>query len=285
MAVYEQTYRRYTGELTPQRTRFMVPLRYAFKEAAASRLVLLLLIVGGLVPLVGAILIYLHHNLQALEAMHLPLDRILPIDSTFFEFILRFQSAVGFFLALIIGPGLVAPDLRNNALPLYFSRPFSRSEYVLGKIGVLFLLLSALTWGSGLLLFALQAVLTSGWLGANLGLAWAILAASLEWITVLSLVTLAISAWVKWKPVARVALLAVFFVLRGFGAALNAVLGTRWGSLFSLGELNDIVRGSLFNSPRPEDLPAAAAWVALAVACAIFLAILARRVRAYEVVR
>jgi ABC-2 type transport system permease protein len=285
MAVYEQTYRRYDGELTAERWRFTVPLRYAFREAATSKLSLLLLILGVLVPLAGAVIIYLRHNLQVLTAVNLPLDRLVPIDNTFFSFLLQAQSSLGFFLALLIGPGLVAPDLRNNALPLYFSRPFTPAEYVLGKLGVLTVLLSALTWIPDLLLFLFQASLEPGWAGKNLGIAWALFAASWEWTLVLGLLTLAISAWVKWKPVARVALLVLFFVLRGGAAIVNHLLRTTWGSLFSLGELNDIVRNSLFDLPKTANVPVGAAWTALAAACLLFLLMLRRRLRAYEVVR
>ena len=52
----------------------------------------------------------------------------------------------------------MSPDLRNNGLPLYLSRPFSRTEYVLGKMSVLLILLSAITWVPGLLLFLFQAL-------------------------------------------------------------------------------------------------------------------------------
>ena len=37
-------------------------------------------------PLVAAILIYLHHNANALAIFQLPVDKILPIDSNFFRF-------------------------------------------------------------------------------------------------------------------------------------------------------------------------------------------------------
>jgi ABC-2 type transport system permease protein len=285
MAVYEQTYRRYKGELTEQRFRFLVPFRYALKDVFASRLVLLLLVLGGLVMLTAAVIVYLHHNASALLAINLPLDRVLPIDNVFFEKILQIESSIGFFLALIIGPGLIAPDVRNNALPLYFSRPFSPAEYVMGKLAVLLALLTVLTWVPNLLLFLFQVSLEPSWLGSHWSIAWAILAASWEWILLLSLLTLAISAWVKWKPVARVALLATFFVLGGFALVLNQVLGTRWGSVVSIGELNDIVRESLFDGRRPESIPVWAAWLGLAVASFLFLSMLRRKVRAYEVVR
>jgi hypothetical protein len=70
------------------------------------------------------------------------------------------------FLAAFVGPGQVSPDLANNALSLYLARPFSRVEYVLGKMSVLAILMSLMTWMPGLLLFGLQGYL-EGWLDAR----------------------------------------------------------------------------------------------------------------------
>lgn len=287
MAVYERTYRRYTGPLTPERTRFLTLPRYAYQEVFRSKLFVAFFVLACLPVLVDAVIIYLHHNLSALKMIELPLDKLIPIDAAFFRnFVVTIQSGFAFFLALAVGPGLVSADVRNNALPLYFSRPFTRAEYVLGKLAVLLVLMSAITWIPGLLLFLLQGYLEgSGWMGENLWIAGAILASSWAWILVLSLLTLAISAWVKWKPVARIALLAIFFVLRGWGLAINATLGTRWGGLVSLMELNDTVRSALFGDVPAGGLPAWSAWLALAAVCGLSLWLLSRRVRAYEVVR
>ena len=88
-----------------------------------------------------------------------------------------------FFLTLLIGPPLVSRDLTNNALPLYLCRPFSRAEYVVGKMAVLLILLSLITWVPGLLLFLFQAYLEGGgWIAANLWIAGAIFVGSLVWI-------------------------------------------------------------------------------------------------------
>lgn len=287
MAVYERAYRRYTGELTPERSRFLVIPRYAYEQVLKSKMFVAFLVLCLLAPLANATIIYLHHNISALTRLEIPLADLIPIDARFFrEFVVGLQSGFALFLALFVGPGLVSADLRNNALPLYLSRPFSRAEYVLGKLSVLLILLSAITWVPGLLLFLLQGSLEGGgWMRDNAWMAGAIFVSSWVWIAVLSLLTLAISAWVKWKPVARIALLAVFFVLRGWGAAINAILDTRWGGLVSLLELNDTVRLSLFRSPLAGGLPAWAAWMGLAAASAISLALLSRRVRAFEVVR
>jgi len=285
MAVYEQTYRRYTGELTPERRRFLIPLRYAGKEVFASKLVLLLLAAAGIFVAASTVLIYLTHILDALQNFNIQLGQ-LKIDNLFFEKFVAVQCGFATLLALLIGPGLIAPDLRNNALPLYFSRPFTRSEYVLGKISLLLLLLSAITWIPGLLLFVLQASMSdSGWTGAHLGLAWGIFAASAEWIVVLSLLTLAISAWVKWKPIARISLLMTLYIFQGFAKVVHGILGTHWGQVFSVEELDSVIRTSLFDGSAPEGLPPGIAWVTLALISLLLLSAVYRRIRAYEVVR
>ena len=46
-------------------------------------------------------------------------------------------------LVVMAGPNLISRDLRFNALPLYFSRPLTRLDYFLGKLGVIAALVAA----------------------------------------------------------------------------------------------------------------------------------------------
>jgi ABC-2 type transport system permease protein len=285
VAVYDHAYRRYTGPLTPWSQRPWVLVRYTLREVFASRAFLVYLLLCAFFPLASAIVIYLHHNLSALAAINLPLDRVVPINASFFRQLIKGQSWLAFFLALGIGPGLLSADVRNNALPLYLARPLTRWGYLWGKSGALVLLLSAVTWVPGLLLFLLQAELEGrAWSGTNAYLAWAIFASSWVWIAVVTLAVLAVSAWVKWKAVARLVLLALFFVLHGFGGALNHGIDTRLGDLVSLGQMNAVVRGALFRQAPEEAVPALAAAAGLALFALLCLLAL-RRLRAYEVVR
>lgn len=291
MAVYERNYGRYKGPLTPVGSRFLILPRYAFREVFQSKFFVAFFTLCFAVPFAGLLMIYLHHNLAALKFLNLPLEELksaLPINATFFRRGLEWQGSLAFILAMAVGPALIAPDLRNNGLPLYLSRPFTRSEYVLGKMMVLITLLSLITWIPGMLLFFFQAYLDgAGWLGENLGTGMAIFVGSWLWILVLSLVALAISAWVKWKPVARVTMLIVFFVLSGFARALNEALDTWWGWLASIWAATQNVWASLFGQTIDSDLamPVWAAWLSLAGACVLCLWLLSRRIRAYEVVR
>ncbi|HEX5761070.1 MAG TPA: ABC transporter permease subunit [Thermoanaerobaculia bacterium] len=285
MAVYERTYRPYTGGFTAERRRFLVLPRYAYEEVFRSKLFLAFFVVCFIPHLAGAVLIYLRHNVSALDYLDLQAAQVLPIDGSFFFNMMGAEAMFCFLLALFVGPALIAPDLRNGALPLYLSRPFTRREYVVGKLAVLALLLSAITWVPLLLLFSLQASLEDGWLAANARIGWGIVAGSWAWILVLSLIALAVSAWVKWKPVARITLLVLFFVLAAFGTMLNETLDTTWGSLLNLGELIRAIWAGLLGIDLRGALAPGAAWAGWAAACAAALALLARRIKAYEVVR
>lgn len=291
MAVYGRSYRRYTGVLTPAWSRFLIFPRYAYETVFKSKLFVAFYALCFLMPFVGLLLIYLHHNMSALSFLDLPaeeLKKFLPINNVFFHTGQWIQGGLAFLLVLLVGPALVSPDLRNNGLALYLSRPFSRSEYVLGKMSVLLILLSAITWIPALLLFFFQAYLEgAGWLGANLELGFAIFAGSWAWILFLSLMALAVSAWVKWKPVARIALIVIFFVSIGFAGAIGGILHTSAGTLVSPWLVIGSIWAGLFNIPLDGDfLPSpAAAWAALIAGGLICLWLLSRRIRAYEVVR
>ena len=75
-------------------------------------------------------------------------------------------------------------------------------------------------------------------------------------------------------------------VLIGFGATIKNILDTPWGMLVSSWHVIDAVWMSLFGlSPGTDLPPAGLSWVALAGGCLVFLWLLSRRIRAYEVVR
>ncbi|MFN2532513.1 MAG: hypothetical protein ABR555_14570 [Pyrinomonadaceae bacterium] len=305
MAVYEQTYKRYPGPLTPEWSRFLIIPRHAFRAVFSSKLFTAFFVICFVPLLVEAILIYLHHNVSALAIMKVNVRELLPIDGSFFQTFVSIQGGFAFFVALLVGPPLVSRDLRNNALPLYLCRPFSSAEYVLGKMSVVIILLSMITWVPQLILFLLQAYLEgAGWFASNLSIASAIVISSFVWILLLALLSQAISAVVKWRVIASAALLGIVFIPSIFGEAINNIFLTRWGNIISLGALMRNVSSGLFGTfaqitghVRITDFddrvvreialtepPLWCSWTALFIICAICLAIVARKIKAYEVV-
>lgn len=306
MAVYEHTYKPFQGTLTPEWSRFLVIPRHAFRDVFKSKLFTAFFAFCFIPVLIEAVLIYLHHNINALSLLKINDVRdLLPIDASFFQFFVNFQGGLAFFVTLLVGPPLVSRDLRNNALPLYLCRPFSRTEYVAGKMSVLLILLSLMTWIPQLLLFVFQSTLEGwSWFISNLWIGGAVLMGSIVWILLLALMSQAISALVKWRVVASAALLAIFIVPSVFGEVVNQIFATRWASVISIGAMMKNVSAGLFGSfvrtvgrRTIEDFdgnvisvititepPLWVCWSMLFLVCAICLLILSRRVKAYEVV-
>lgn len=285
MAVYRRTYTSYSGVLTPAWSRFLVLFRYSRKNLFRSKLQTGLFVLCFFYPLACLLIIYLAHNLSFLEKIG-NVGNPFNIDNRFFFVFIDVQGVLAFVLTAFTGPGLISPDLANGALPLYFCRPFSRAEYVLGKASVLTILLSQITWIPGLVLFAVQSSLAGPeWTWDHLWIAGSIVLSSLIWIAILSLLAMALSAWVKWRIVAGALLLAVLFFGAGFAQAINAVMRTQSGHFINIVYLMGTVWTSLFRIEADRSMSAAEAWIALLIYCGICLALLVRKVRAYEVVK
>lgn len=287
MAVYRRRYQPPTDQVTLPGARLLVFTRYELRALASSRLFALFFALCFAAPVVGAVLIYLHYNPLGLKAFEATIRDLIPINGDFFLRFLIIQTSIGSLLAAVVGPGLVAPDLANNALPLYLARPIRRRDYIAGKLLVLVGVMSILTWVPIMLLFALQSVLAGwSWLAANLRIAAGIMCCSALWIFVVSLLTLAISAWVRWRQIATLTVFGYFFVSSAVGALANEVLATEWGSVLIAVKLMRFLWSDFFGIPQVRDaLPAGVSVTALAVTSLAFLAMLVRRVRAFEVVR
>ena len=305
MAVLERSYKRFEGVLSPEWSRFLIIPRHAVRDVFRSKLFIAFFALTFIWPLICAILIYLHHNGEALAIMKIDIRNLLPIDPNFFQNYVTVQGTLGFFMVMLVGPQQVSRDLTNNALPLYLCRPFTRSEYVVGKMSIVVILLSLITWIPGLILFLLQSYLEGwSWFADNIWIASAIFIGSLVWILLLALMSQAISAWVKWLVAARAALLAAFFIPTAFAAIVNEIFQTHWGHIFDLralignvwsglfrtfvgqtGEQEQIRNGRLIRQVIMSEPPLWASWFVLFLICALCLWLLSRKVRAYEVVR
>jgi ABC-2 type transport system permease protein len=286
MAIYERAYRAYAGPVTGEATRFLVLPRYAFEGVFASKLFTGFFALCFVPSLVGAVLVYLHHNLKALEVMGLQPQDLIRIDASFFQGLLSICGMMlGFVLTLVVGPGLISRDLVHDALPLYLSRPITRAEYVAGKMTVLVLLLSVTSWVPLLLVWALQAWLDPAWAASHPRIAPAIALSGLLWIVSISLLAMALSATFKRRLLAQAGLFAVFFVAAAFGGIVNGTFGTTWGLLLALSQVVLRIWHGLFGTPPLEDLPLVPSWVALFAYWAGCVGVLAKKVRAHEVVK
>lgn len=290
MSVYKHEYRAYTGTVTSLRSRIGVLARYALAEAWSSKITLVLFAVSMIPVVVFLLGIYLANNPIARALIVHGGSARLDIDASFFLKVLNSQCWLALVLTAWIAPRLVSFDLADNALPILLSHPISRFGYVLGKFIALFSSLSLVTWIPSLLLFAYQGYTSPRpWVGANLRIAVGLLAGSVLWIALLSILGLALSSWVKWRMVATGSIFAAVLIPAGVGGVVSAILRTKWGFLLNLPVMMSQLWQRLMGTPESirigRELPNTAIAAMLVLICFVCVVMLNARIRAREVVR
>lgn len=285
MAVYKRGYQRYQGELTGHAARLMVMPRFAWERLFKQRLVVILLAVSLIWPLLCGAFIYVANHADLLKSFGGGVPKMFSINGKFFLIFMNTQAVFAVLLAALAGPGLIAPDLANNALPLYFSRPLTRTDYVISRLAVLLGMLSFVTWVPGLVLFGIQVGMTGWtWFTINWYLGVGVFVGFAAWIMIVSMVALASSAYVKWRIIAGALVLGFFFVLAGVSEMINGVLRVDWGTLLNPTRAAYLLWCSLLGVDAP-DGPSALACGLTLTALIVFLAfVLERKLRPVEVV-
>ena len=188
-------------------------------------------------------------------------------------------------------PELVVNDMRHRVLPLYFSRPIGRFDYVFAKLAALSIALLGLTLLPVLVLFGgrvLAAEDLVAALGDEIGALPGILGSGVLHAVVLASLGLTICSLAARRAYAAGAVLAVFLV----GSVVSGTfqgqpdLGLEWVAPFANplaildGAREWLFGGSVAESPvAAADLPLVTYGVATAILLGISLAILAIRYR------
>ncbi|MGC2696677.1 MAG: ABC transporter permease subunit [Candidatus Angelobacter sp.] len=295
MAVYKRTYKAYQGPLTPAWSRFTVLSRYGLSTLFNSRPFTAYTVLCFIPFLVGLVFIYFVHSSTAQLVLGVKFGPGALVNNFWFVGFLGTEAWMGFLLAAWGGPGMITRDFANHSVQLYLSRPLSRAEYLFGKASVLGILLSCTTWVPALLLFFLNAQLQGhGWIWENFWMAGSIILGCLIWIVTISLLSMAVAVWVKWRIAATALMFGVFFLLPAMGAVIGVILRTQWGHVINFPMMITIIWAHLFrivesgsNVTRPgfDVVPLWAAWASLLSLCAFCFWLLNRKLRAREVER
>jgi len=264
----------------------MVLPRYTWRRLYQQRLVVLLTMVAFVWPLLCAGFVYLTNHVELLQGLDPDFRAFIQVNGEFFRIFMYVQAAFAVFLAALAGPGLIAPDLANNALPLYFSRPLTRWSYAVARLMVIVGMLSVVTWIPGLVLFALQVSLAGGWwFLSNWTLGAGVVIGFLLWLLVLSLVAMASSAYVKWRVVAGAVSLAFFFILAGLSEMIDKVFRVTWGHALDPAWAVNRVWCALLGVTAPEGPGAGTSLMVLTGFVLLLVVIIERKLRPVDVVR
>jgi ABC-2 type transport system permease protein len=282
MPIYEQSYRRWEARGPLHQFRFLPITREALRLLLARKAFLALLIFAWLPFVIMLAVLYFSVANPGLErAMG-------GINAQFFGGFFKWQVPFVTLISVFGGAGLVANDLRSGGILVYLSRPLSRRDYILGKVGVLVALNLAITLVPGLALYVVGLSLAPEkllkwdlwWIGPAIALQ------SLVIVFAVGLLVLAVSAVSRSARVTGVALIALWGGLELVQLFAAAVFGRREVSLLSVQANVRAVGNALFGIQQH---PPALFWVwpalVLALTALACVAILNARVRAVEVVR
>jgi len=132
------------------------------------------------------------------------------------------QLLLGALVAATVGPPLIANDMRSRSFLIYFGRPVSRLDYVIGKAGVLAALLAAVTLMPSLLLYVFSILFSPSidTLVQTAPIAGTMVLASLGAVLPGALIVLALSSLTRQPRFAT----AAWIALCTFGPLMHTIL-------------------------------------------------------------
>jgi ABC-2 type transport system permease protein len=279
MPIHDQGYRRYIGSRAEVGRSWQVITRAGIRTVLAKRSFIGLMLLAWSPFVVRAVQVYIAANFS--QASFLA-----PKAETFREFLGQ-QGIFVFFVTIYVGAGLIANDRRANALQVYLSKPLTRAEYVAGKLAILFLFLTSVTWLPAITLLIIQILFAGSFTFAreNIFLLPAITLFSLLQVLVASTTMLALSSMSKSARFVGVMYAGLIFFTSALFNALRGITGRSSFAWISPTETLEQIGNIIFRLDPPFTVPPFAAVLALAVLMGGSLWILERKVRGVEVVQ
>ena len=278
MPIHDQGYRRYLGTRAAIGRAWQVIARAGIQSIISKRSFIALMLFAWAPFLVRAVQIYVSANFQ--QAAFLA-----PKGETFREF-LETQDIFVFLVTIWVGAGLIANDRRANALQLYLSKPLTAAEYVAGKMAILFVFLTFVTFAPAMGLLLVEAIFAGSFtfIRNNAYLLPAITLFSLAQVLLASTTMLALSSLSKSSRFVGIMYAGIIFFTAAMYNALRAMTGSSAFAWLSPEDCLDIIGNAIFRVRSTYEVPVPVAFLSIAVIIGVSILILERRVRGVEVV-
>jgi hypothetical protein len=286
MPVFEQTYARWTPTRRT-RVRWWPIVKREVLLLLAQRPFRFLLIAAALPTLIHLLQIYSVNKLanDADSELARAFRTVsIVIDGEFFLQFLQIQSYSVFTLLLYASSGLICDDIRLNLVEVYFSKPLTVRDYLIGKVTTILGIGFLYTVIPALLLFGAQLMMSPG-SGFWAKCSWVPLASiaySIAVVVPIGMATLACSAMTSSRGFAAAAVIAILAIDSFSATLLSDILGMRSVQIVNIPMAMARLGEKLFHVDPY--IPLSWGWALLVVGsvAAISFAILHRRIRAVE---
>jgi ABC-2 type transport system permease protein len=278
MPIHDQSYRHYGGGKTLPGRSWTVIAWAGIKTLIRKRMFMGLLIFALSPFLVRAVQMWISANYPQASILA-------PTPETFRQF-LEQQGFFVFVITVYVGAGLIANDRRANALQIYLSKPLMRSEYIVGKLAVLFSFLLLVTFVPAMLLLLLKVVFdgSPAFLKNNVFLIPAITVGSLLQVTLAAFTMLALSSLSKSARYVGILYVGITFFTSAIYGALYAITGSSRVSWISIGANVEQVVDVVFRMKPRYATPWQVSLLVIIGLVVMSVSVLERRVRGVEVV-
>ena len=287
--VREKGYEHWDGKLVERRFPWApitrTGVRLAFRKKGFK-----LVFAGAFLPaFVFLAILYISERVEDFKALVQSNRNLLDIDPHYFKLFLT-SGPLLFSLILVFafaGAGLISEDLKHNSLQLYFARPLTKRDYIVGKLGVVaffILVLTALPW---LLLVAFKLVFAGSFafLRAYPWLPLSILGYAALLIIFFGAYVLLLSASSRNTRYVVVLVFGVFYFSDVLAEILRSIFRNPYMMLFSLRADLGQAGAALFGGKLPHAIPAVWSFLVLGGICVLAAAVLHRKVRGVEVIK
>ncbi|MHC4859696.1 MAG: ABC transporter permease [Planctomycetota bacterium] len=282
MPVFDQGYRPYEGKLKSRVFRWLPITRRCLGTTRKLPLIVALVIGAG--PL--AIKLLQAYTTGVMEGQFNMGNQWGFGDGLFFD-LLSLEIFFTVLLLMVVGAGQIAEDIRTGALQIYFAKPITHADYVLGKLGTVVAAASLLTLAPGLVLLIASLAFAPDWsfITENPLLPLKIVGFALLISIVLGSLVLAISSLGRRGRMVGVTFAGGYFLTMVLGRAMPRIMrDARW-EVVHIGNCLDAAGRTLFNAGPKPSAPPDLSW---GILCGLFflcVLILARRVKTVEVVQ
>jgi len=283
MPIYDLGYRHWKGKLLSADYRWWAITRAGVLMLARRRNFIVLLLLSLIPFIIRGVMLYAYFFSQQLH-IRIP---FLQLDGKFYFDFLSWQLFWVFIMLLYAGSGLVANDLRSNALQIYFSKPIGRTDYLLGKLGILCSFILLVTLVPGLLLFLLHMIFAgdSAAFQQHAWIAGAIIGYSILLAGVNGLLMLAFSSLSRNSRFAGLVFFALYFFSESVYGLLRVI--SRDTSMAFCSLKNNYLRigEAFFGMTSQYNMPVWPSILVLSGLMVLSLLLLFRQIRPVEVVK
>jgi ABC-type transport system involved in multi-copper enzyme maturation permease subunit len=287
--IREKGYTHWDGELVRRRFAWWpitrTGIQLAFKKKAFR-----FFFSGGFLPAFFALGgLYVSERLEDFQALVKSNQNLIKIDPGYFK---SFLVNPGFLFMIIIvlvfaAAGLVADDLKHSSLQLYFSRPLTKKDYLLGKLSVIAFFVLVLTAVPWLVLVVFKLIFAGNlkFLAAYPWLPLSILAYAALLAVFFGFYFLLLSASSRNARYVAILVFTTYLFSDVISGILGGIFRTPYMALFSL-RANLMQAGAfLFGRKPPVAIPVYWSFAVLAAIAVLALVVLDRKIRGVEVIK